>query len=191
MNLLDVSTDIASTRTVPAWRRPHWRILCYHSVTPEDADGLRAQIEQFQALGFSFCRVSEGVAAMATNTLDRPWLTITFDDADRSTHQVAMPILLRAQVPACVFVVPDYVRRGTTYRDDAPRPAMGWSELREWLAAGLEVGSHSLTHAPMRLCSAARFEQECVDAQSILQDALQIPVRHFAYPWGQHSRTTL
>ncbi|MFO1092548.1 MAG: polysaccharide deacetylase family protein [Planctomycetaceae bacterium] len=131
------------------WSRPHWRVIYYHAVLSEQRSRF---LDQLDALSehFTWCSVSEGVDGLVLNTLDRPRLSLTFDDADQTVYKVVLPELARYGVRACIYVVPQYVEQGRSYRDPHPRPIMTWRQLREWIAAGHEVGSHTHTHANAR-----------------------------------------
>ena len=167
------------------WRRPHWRILYFHDVPRKHREVFAAQLDLFSRQ-FTWCTITEGTKALVEGTIDRPMMSLTFDDADRTVHDIAMPILGDRNIKACCYAVPDYVERGDSYRDDVPRPIMSWMDLRDWLAAGHEIGSHTYTHAALPRCSAKRFEQEISWSQDTLQQKLCVSVRHFAYPWGQY-----
>jgi peptidoglycan/xylan/chitin deacetylase (PgdA/CDA1 family) len=58
-------------------------------------------------------------------------------------------------------------------------------QLRAWIAAGHEVGSHTHTHAPLPRCQMRRVEQELVLSRSILEEQLGSAVEHFSFSWGQ------
>jgi len=172
------------------WRRPHWRILYYHAVLPAHRDTFAAQLDWFSER-FSWCTVDYGCEALTRpELLGGPLLSLTFDDADRTLLDVVLPLLMDRGISACVYVVPTYVERGGSYRDETPRPIMSWSGIEEWLSTGNEVGSHTYTHAPLVRCSDERLRQEARWSRWELEQKLSIPVRHFAYPWGQHNERT-
>jgi peptidoglycan/xylan/chitin deacetylase (PgdA/CDA1 family) len=171
------------------WRRPHWRILCYHGVTAGDAESFRRQIAWF-AEQFTFCTVTESAKLLSSGSVTKPVLSVTFDDGDRTVYDTALPILEFFGIHATLYITADYIERGQLYRDSSPGQAMSWEQIRDWASRGHEIGSHSLTHAPMPLCSPRRFEQEICISKAILEDKVSVPVVHFSYPWGQHSRHT-
>lgn len=168
------------------WRRPHWRVLYYHAVLPEEQLTFADQLDWFSA-HFTWCSISEGVTHLENGSIERPLLSLTFDDADRTLVDVVVPLLSERRITACVYVVPTYVERGVSYRDEKPRPIMSWNDLRNWLAAGHEVGSHSYTHAPLPRCTPQRLVQEARWSRDSLEQKLSASVEHFAYPWGQHN----
>jgi len=161
-----------------------WRILCYHAVQPVEEASFRAQLRYWLKKGWRFCTVTEGLRLSNIGVCGR-WITVTFDDGDATVTQVAQPVLDELGIHACLYVATDYILRGWTYRDDQPRPAATWQQLRAWVAAGHEVGSHTHTHAPLPRCHSRRIEQELLVSRQILEDSLGSTVEHLSFPWGQ------
>ena len=64
-------------------------------------------------------------------------LVLTFDDGHVSNHDVALPILVEHWLKATFFIVAGRIGKGET---------MGWKQLRTLHAAGMEIGSHTMTH---------------------------------------------
>ncbi len=165
-------------------------MLCYHGVSADAVDTFRSQLEVLLQMGFTSVGFDEGFDAIMAGSLSRPIMTVTFDDGYSSVYENALPVLEELGIRAFLYVTADYIRKGVTYRDELPLSAMTWQQVREWLGAGHGVGSHTLTHAPLRLCSDSRLHQECAQSKAILEDNLQVPIRHLSYPWGQHSGRT-
>lgn len=171
------------------WKRPHWRILYYHGVEKDQVASFRTQLLWMKQF-FACCSISEGVAALNANAVDQAYLSITFDDADLSVYEHALPVLIELGVSACIYVVPSYVKTGHSFRDPIPRNTMTWSQIRECHFAGMEIGSHTLTHVESARCSDERFIQEITLSKEIIEQNLGERVLHFAYPWGQHNSRT-
>jgi peptidoglycan/xylan/chitin deacetylase (PgdA/CDA1 family) len=167
-----------------------WRILCYHDILPNQVGSFCAQLSALRDAGWTFCSMSDGLAKLNNNHAGR-WMTVTFDDGSLTTFEVAMPALVKFEIPACLYVTTDYVRSGQTYRDTPPRPAMTWDHIRAWRAAGNEVGSHTHTHASLPLCTPDRLREELLWSKRLLEDGLGETVDHFSYPWGEHTLGTL
>jgi peptidoglycan/xylan/chitin deacetylase (PgdA/CDA1 family) len=62
--------------------------------------------------------------------------------------------------------------------------ALTWSELREMSRAGIEIGSHTVTHPILSRVDAARLRRELRDSRSRLEAMLDREVRLFCYPNG-------
>jgi peptidoglycan/xylan/chitin deacetylase (PgdA/CDA1 family) len=62
---------------------------------------------------------------------------------------------------------------------------MDAGEIREWLASGQEIGSHSLTHRNLSKLSQSEAREQIMGSKKKLEDTFGIAVRHFAYPGGK------
>jgi len=117
-------------------------------------------------------------------------LAITFDDGCRDFAEHAWPALRRHGFGATLFVVAGEVG-GTNRWDQAlgepVRRLLGWDELRALAREGLEVGSHSLTHADLGAAAPAAAERELRVSRELLEDRLERPVRLLAWPFGRFS----
>ena len=152
-------------------------------------DAFREQLKWFSE-HFQWCSLTDGLRMVAAGLLDRPLLSLTFDDADETVYRNVLPVLNDLAIPACVYVVPAYVLHGTSFRDAKPRRIMSWSQLAEWLRSGHEVGSHTYTHANLRCCNPDRIRQEFLWSKEAIEETLDTSVIHFAYPWGDYNRTS-
>ena len=61
---------------------------------------------------------------------------------------------------------------------------MSAEQIKELVAAGWEVGSHSRSHRNLTKLEPAVQRAEVVEAREVLQEALGVPVLTFAYPFG-------
>lgn len=163
-------------------------MLCYHAIPKELVGKFRTQLTTFREMGFRFVSLDEGLSTLTAGTLDSPIMTLTFDDGDRTIYENALTLLNELNIRALLYVTVDYIRKGTTYRSDYVLESMNWQQLREWIDAGHDIGSHTLTHASLRLCDETRLHQECSTSKAFLEDELQIRVRHLSYPWGYYSK---
>jgi len=75
------------------------------------------------------------------------------------------------------------------------RPAwdgmMSWAELRQLVADGHEVGSHSMSHALLPLCSHDELAREVGESRRFLEARLGSTVASFCYPNGDHDPRTV
>ncbi|MPZ18388.1 MAG: polysaccharide deacetylase family protein [Luteitalea sp.] len=74
--------------------------------------------------------------------------------------------------------------------DVPPRPTpefkpLNWTQLREMAAHGIEIGSHSCSHARLTLCSPQELDHEVLDSRRRIEEMLDGPVRSFCYPFGK------
>ncbi|MDZ7268540.1 MAG: polysaccharide deacetylase family protein [candidate division KSB1 bacterium] len=117
-------------------------------------------------------------------------IVLTFDDGLRGLIKHALPVLQRHGFTATVYPVAGYI--GGENRWDVNflgrrNRHLDWGELRELLACGWEIGSHSLRHVYLPALPEAALFEELWDSRRLLEDRLQIPIRHFALPFGRGS----
>ncbi|CAM3001152.1 polysaccharide deacetylase family protein [Methylobacterium mesophilicum] len=176
---------VAGTRR----ERPGGRILCYHSigqpecgvndVTPER---FRHQIELALRLGYRFVPA----AAIAEGSGEPCDLAITFDDGWRSVLDAAEPILRDHGIPWTLFVVSGWLDRPGT----GPRGILGWREVEALASAGVEIGSHSVTHPNFGGLGAERAAEELDGSRRAIAARLGIRPDSFAIPLGQSANWT-
>jgi len=128
-----------------------------------------------------------------------PYL-LTFDDGIKSNATVAAEILASCGVKAIFFVCPDFldlppesheeVIIGNIYegRIDESFPEerrfMSWDDCQSLVQSGHTIGVHSWSHRRLTgLDEADRF-REIVAPGQILEGRLGVPVKWFAYPFG-------
>jgi len=85
---------------------------------------------------------------------------------------------------------------GADVADPAPYRPMSWDQVRELHAAGMEVGSHTVSHARLANVPAERAYAELEQSRQAIERELGggtgfQPVRLLAYPAGSHSRDVL
>ena len=123
----------------------------------------------------------------ALDALARPDLppddpvVVTFDDGTADFADVALPIMVRHQVPVTLFVATDFVERQQSFPNDgAP---LSWAALRDGLATGLlTVGSHTHTHALLDRLDERGAEIELDRSLDLIDERLGVRATHFAYP---------
>lgn len=111
---------------------------------------------------------------------------ITFDDGYQNNLIHALPVLKQHGFTATCYGVSSLM--GATNRWDqgivAEKPLMTVQNWRAWHQAGMEIGSHTRTHAKLTELPEAAARREIEDSKAELEQALDCEVRHFCYPYG-------
>jgi peptidoglycan/xylan/chitin deacetylase (PgdA/CDA1 family) len=173
-------------------------ILMYHEVSPSPHPAFRRytvtvrdftrQMRWLAAFGYqpidmdTLVRARQGRASLPK----RP-VVITFDDGFQGCADHAVPVLRAHGFTAVLYLVAGLV--GGTSRWLRPEldmelPLMSWDTARTLAAEGFQCGAHSLTHPRLAGLEASSLRTELVDARRRLEDELDRPVLHLAYPYG-------
>ena len=175
-------------------------VLTYHKLGPRPN---RAQLKglyvseqlfarQLAELSRAGFRTLPLTAALLAEAARRPRIGITFDDGFCNALRHGLETLARHQFHAIEFLVADKLGGSNEWeqRDgEAREPLMGVAEVREWLAAGHEIGSHSLTHPYLTRLPRTQAREEIAASRKKLQDLFGRSVEHFCYPYGDWNET--
>ena len=111
-------------------------------------------------------------------------LMITFDDGYRDVLWNAAPVLQRLHLRATDFVI--------TGRISGPDSSfLTWPELVRLERKGVEIGSHTITHADLPALSPAGAFPELRRSRLILERHLHRAVQWLAYPYGKTDATVV
>lgn len=171
-------------------------ILIYHKLGPKD---LRArlkglyvskalfgkQLRELRQAGFQSASLA-GVPKLAQQKTSRR-IAITFDDGFANVPKFGLAPLAEAGFTATQFLPADLLGRRNEWDlplGDAPVRIMDAAQVREWLAAGHEVGSHTCTHAWLTRLPPAQAREEISASKKKLEDLFGLPIEHFCYPYG-------
>ena len=149
-----------------------------------------AQIDWLRAR-FDIVSLSEAQTRIRSGRNDRPTAAITFDDGYADNCRFAIPLLLKLGIPFTYFVSTDHVLRGKPFPHDVaagrPLPVNTLAQLRELVAAGVEIGAHTRSHADLgQPLSRQQTFDEVVGSKNDLEGALGKRIRYFAFPYGLH-----
>lgn len=170
-------------------------VLAYHAVSPwpnplsVDASSLAAQVRLMLRKGLRPVVFGEVAARRAP---DRSF-AVTFDDGFLSVYQRARPVLQELGVPATVFLPTAQVGRDgpVAWRGLTPDPMpadelrpMSWDQVRELVAEGWEVGSHTVNHPRLPATRPADTVRELVESKRTCEEQTGQPCTTLAYPFG-------
>ena len=174
-------------------------VLMYHAVDSDDdpyriavtPERFAQQMRWIERRGMRCTSVRELLDAYDRGTATG-LVGLTFDDgyADFTTH--VMPVLERHGFTATVFVVAG--RLGGRNDWDAPgpvRPLMTADQIRTAARAGIEIGSHGLTHRSLSDVDSSVLEAEVCHSREVLEALIGAPVRGFCFPYGALSDTAV
>jgi len=183
------AVDRAARQTEPV------RVLFYHRVADRHPNSwtmptatFAAQIRWLQRR-FDLVGLGEAQERIASGRNRWPTACITFDDGYAENFTFAIPLLVMDKIPFTYFVSTNHVLRGVPFPHDVdagqPLPPNSAEQLRELVAAGVEIGAHSRSHANLGAPqSRAQLVDEIAGSKCELEAALDREIGYFAFPGG-------
>ena len=173
-----------------AYRKSSAPILLYHAVgEPVEiewppslilpASLFEAHLQYLTKEGYKVVSVEELVSLLQNGgNLDKV-IAMSFDDGYRNNHTDALPLLKKYNAKASFYVVHRDIGK-TIYMDD--------DRLLDLLANGMEIGSHTINHAPLALIDPKYLPWEVGSAKKFIEKNLDgYILKGIAYPNGGYN----
>jgi peptidoglycan/xylan/chitin deacetylase (PgdA/CDA1 family) len=165
-------------------------ILLYHHIGQPDSqtistyyvpsEDFETQMKALSDWGYTSISISQLVEAILHGVrLPNHHVVITFDDGNLDVYTNAYPIMQKYGFTGVMYIVVNELHADGY---------MGVDQIQEMAAAGWEVGSHSMTHVHL-IDAHDRLYYEINQSRIELEGALGLPVRSFAYPYGEMDAT--
>lgn len=106
-------------------------------------------------------------------------LCLTFDDGYSSDCDLTLPLLTKFNARATFFVITGSLGK-SGYLDA--------HQIRDLFQAGMQIGSHSVSHVDMTSLSKERILLELLDSKSAIEDILGCEISTFSFPFGEYNR---
>ena len=114
---------------------------------------------------------------------------ITFDDGYQNNLTHALPALLEQGFSSTCYAVSGLLGKTNVWDQGAgiaQTPLMTEEEIRQWVSAGQEIGSHTRQHVNLLASDDTDCRAEMTLGKTELESAIGQPVDHFCYPYGQY-----
>jgi peptidoglycan/xylan/chitin deacetylase (PgdA/CDA1 family) len=177
-------------------------ILCYHRFAAGNGNGggkmvisaanFAAQLDWLARNDYRVIPLAQLTAFLqGKQALPKRAVVITIDDGYESVHRVALPLLRKYGFPATLFAYTDFI---------GAADALSWAQLQDLAASGLvDVQAHSKSHRNLIERAAGDTDEryrQMLDAETrapreLLERKLGLPVRAYAYPYGDANQAVL
>ncbi len=180
---------------------PRISILMYHQVgdfPPMDAHRstychhrrFASQMAYLHRFGYRVLSMDEVVDALrGGRPIPSRAVALTFDDGYENFYEYAYPVLERYGFPAMVYLISGLVGRDSEWfatDGRATPPLMGPERVRQLRRAGIDFGSHGVSHVRLAQVDREQMRDEVVRSRQMLEGLLGEEIRHFCYPYGSH-----
>ncbi len=166
--------------------------LVYHAVDSVDPaadphrlvtspDHLASHLALLRRLGYRFATAE---AALGPRPPAPRTAFVTFDDGFRDWLTEALPVLERLRVPATFYVCPGWWGLTHPSLSGGAARLLTEAEARRLVDAGMELGSHTMTHADLRALDDGALARELEDSRAAVEELTGRPCRTLAYPFG-------
>jgi len=116
-------------------------------------------------------------------TLDKPKISLTFDDGYDELYTIVRPILYRYGIPATIYIVTDWI-------GDSEHITWDEGQVLHW-NYGWEIGNHTRSHANLTTLSDSQIRDQILEAQTEFINHGILNVVSLAPPYGEFDdRTT-
>lgn len=190
----DVAATLPTISSSSSFRVP---ILLYHyiEVVKDEKDTIRKslsvippvfeeQVKTLKEAGYTFITPSRLADIFDDKQrLPKKPLILSFDDGYRDFYTDAFPILKKYKIKSVVYLVPAFL--------DKPNN-MTSVQVKDLIDSGLvEIGAHTISHVHLKGLDEKRVKEEIVRGKTMLEEAFNIRIVSFAYPYGEFDLKTI
>lgn len=170
-------------------------ILMYHSISDREERGhpyfrtvtspkvFSMHMGYLKECGYTAVSVSEALEYIDGKKVfaTRP-VVITFDDGLADFHTEAFPVLAKHGLTATMYLPTGFIRREPGHFSGWA--CLTWNQVRELHTAGIEVGSHTVSHPKLVELPAKAVEDEVRRSKEAIEQEIGAAVTSFAYPYA-------
>lgn len=161
----DIREDGFDIKDIEIRRRPY--------VLEESA--FERQMRYLHENGYKAITLSGFFADKSSKSVNGKTVAILFDDGLKSNYSKALPILKKCGIKATFFITAGKVGEADM---------MAWEDIKVLREAGMEIGSHSLSHSIPSKLTGRELEYELAESKKILEKNLGIKIDYFSTPTG-------
>lgn len=171
--------------------KPRIQFLYIHHVFDDELDKFDKLLNVL-SINHTFISYSEAVHKIHTNSIDKPYISISSDDGFKN-NMAAASILERYGISGCFFINPDTVglnkyseieRFCSERLDFPPTDFLDWNDVNTLLKNGHEIGSHTMSHIQVSETNLARVAENLSMSYKMIHEKCG-SVSHFAFPYGR------
>jgi hypothetical protein len=90
----------------------------------------------------------------------------------------------QVRIAACAALEKKNGKKAELPRTELQDRMLTWAQIREMQAGGISFGAHTMSHPAVSRLQPEERQRELVESRQLLEQRLQNPVEHFAFPFG-------
>lgn len=155
-------------------------VLLYHSI---GNDSSRRNSYKLGLEPGLFRRQAEFISS-----INRDNIIFSFDDGFINFYDKALPVISRHNIRAIIFITVGFIEgrvaSGIFAGAGFDIKPLTWEMVRDISSAGIEIGSHAITHPNLLKIGRKAALMEINDSKKIIEDKTGKEATCFAYPYG-------
>lgn len=145
---------------------------------------------------YQMVSLAEAVALLRAGAVPAPTVALTFDDGYEDNFVTLRAVAEETGIPVALFIVVQPIEHHREFQHDLDRGIRGflplrWDQVRYWRERGGEFGSHTRTHVDCGAADQTTLEGEIIGSRRDLERHLGVPVRFFAFPFGERQNISV
>ena len=177
-----------------AFRQTGAPVLMYHAVGEEEGVDwpkslimkpqlFESHLRYLKEQGYTIVSVEQLAQRLASGTSVDKYVALSFDDGYKNNYSVVLPLLQKYDAKGSFFVI---------NREMGDELHMNEQEIKELIAAGMELGSHTYSHNPLAKIEEKYLVWELDTSRYWLKKKFDgYIVRTLAYPNGSYNPTVV
>lgn len=177
-----------------AFRKTAAPVLMYHAVGPEvgiewpkslimPAELFESHLGYLKDNGYTIVSVEQLAHRLEKGESVDKYVALSFDDGYKNNHDVVLPLLKKYDAKASFFVINKEIGK-PIFMDD--------NDIKDMIAAGMELGSHTYSHNPLAKIDTKYLVWEFDTSRYWLKKNYDgYIVRTLAYPNGSYNETVI
>ena len=173
-------------------------MLMYHRVNDYRNNEMSVPVQEFRRQvawlkeqGFQNMRLAELESLAPDSKLIAPRVIFSFDDGYEDNYVEALPVIKEFGYSSIFYIPYELIGK----RDMFPRDIresnrlehnriMNWEQVKNMHRAGMEIGSHTLTHNDLTRMSDALAKKEIFESKTKIEEKIGDKITSFCYPGG-------
>ena len=140
------------------------------------------QMKWLRQNGYRTMNLTQTCAAMEAGDDLSKTVVITFDDGYQDFYTDAADVMRQCDFTATIFLATDRIQN-TSVRIEGV-DYLTWREVHELHDAGIQFGSHTVTHPDLRSLGPEQIDYELGSSKETIEQKLGAAVESFSYPFA-------